>query len=152
MTAPRIDVEGMEEAQKKMAALAKRYSRATVEGAIAAGHLVRSEAIKSIHDQSSGEQVVRTRTGGGEYTHTASKPGDAPNTDTGRLVQSVQVEVTGKTVDVGSTLHYAAHLEFGTRKMYARPWLFPAFDGNKAAIVKLIKHGIDDVTKKHGDL
>lgn len=152
MTTPRVEVDGVEETARNMAALAKRYSRATAEGAVAGGHLVRSDAIKSIQEQSPGEMVTRTRTGGGTYVHTASAEGDAPNTDTGRLVQSVQVEVTKKTVDVGSTLDYASYLEFGTKRMVARPWLFPAFERNKAAITRLIKHGIDAVTRRHGDL
>lgn len=152
MTTPEIEVDGVEETARNMAALARKYSRATAEGAVAAGHLVRSDAIKTIQEQSPGEQVTRSRTGGGEYIHTASAEGDAPNTDTGRLVQSIQVEVNRKTVDVGSTLDYASYLEFGTKRMVARPWLFPAFERNKAAITRLIKHGIDAVTRRDGNI
>lgn len=152
MTAPRIEVDGLEQTARNMKALAAKYSQAVAEGAVAAGQVVRSDAIRSIQQQGPGEIVERSRSGGGTYEHMASSPGDAPNTDTGRLVQSIQVEVTGKTVDVGSTLNYAAWLEFGTRRMGARPWLFPAFERNKDTITQLIKKGVDAVTRKNGDI
>lgn len=59
--------------------------------------------------------------------HTASKPGDAPNVDTGRLAGSIQVDpVDEVTFLVGTNVEYAPHLEFGTREIAARPWLLPA--------------------------
>lgn len=152
MTTPRVEVEGVEQVARNMAALAKKYSKATAEGAVAGGHLVRNDAVRSIQDQSSGERVTRTRSGGGEYQHVASAEGDAPNTDTGRLVNSIQVEVTDKTVDVGTSLEYGAYLEFGTRKMGERPWLFPAFERQKKRVFDLIEKGIAAVTRRHGDL
>lgn len=152
MTTPRVEIDGLEETARNMKALAKKYSQATAEAAVMAGQLVRSDAIKSIQTQSPGEIVTRSRAGGGEYEHMVSAEGAAPNTDTGRLVQSVQVEVTGKTVDVGSTLKYAGWLEFGTKRMAARPWLFPAFERNRAAIIQLFKKGTDTVTRKDGDV
>lgn len=152
MTAPKIEVEGVEQVARNMAALAEKYSQATAEAAVAGGHLVRSDAVRSIQDQSPGERVIRSRTGGGEYEHVASQEGDAPNTDTGTLVNSIQVEVTGKTVDVGTRLAYGSFLEFGTRKMRPRPWLFPAYERQKARIMELFKKGVDAVTRRNGDV
>lgn len=152
MTAPRVEVDGVEETARNMAKLADRYGQAVVEGAIAGGQLVRSEAIDSIQSVSPGETVTRTRTGGGAYEHVASAEGDAPNTDTGRLVQSIQVEVTGKTVDVGTSLDYGTYLEFGTKRMGPRPWLFPAFERVKDTVTELIKKGVDAVSRNHGDV
>lgn len=50
--------------------------------------------------------------------------------DTGRLRQSVSVQQTVPLVfRVGTNVEYAPHVEFGTRKMRARPFLRPALRG-----------------------
>lgn len=147
-----VEIDGIEEVQRNLAKLAKRYSKATIDGAIAFGELVRADAINSIQDQSPGETVERSRAGGGVYEHIAAAEGEAPNTDTGRLVQSVQVDVQPSAVFVGSSLDYAGFLENGTRRMGARPWLFPALENNKAAGQKLIGQKINKVTLVHGDV
>ena len=60
-------------------------------------------------------------------SHRASAPGQAPATDTGRLVSSISQERTGHAeAEVGSTVEYSKFLEFGTRDMDERPWLRPA--------------------------
>jgi len=60
-------------------------------------------------------------------THRASAPGEAPANDLGFLAQSLKIEVTQKlTVDLRALAPYAIHLEYGTRKMAARPFLRPA--------------------------
>lgn len=58
-----------------------------------------------------------------------SAPGEAPRKRTGTLQKSVAAEVertpAGVTVRVGSSVPYARFLEYGTRRMAARPWLRP---------------------------
>lgn len=57
----------------------------------------------------------------------ASAPGEAPAIDTGTLANSIQARKTGlgsAVVEVGA--EYGTHLELGTRKMAARPFLKPA--------------------------
>lgn len=147
-----VEIQGVEEVARNMAKLAKRYSRGTIEGAIEGAQLVRSDAIRSIQDQSPGDTVERSRAGGGTYEHTAASEGEAPNTDTGRLVQSVQVDVQPNAVLVGSSLDYAGFLENGTRRMGARPWLFPALERNKGAVEKLIGQKIQKITLIYGDV
>jgi HK97 gp10 family phage protein len=134
-------VEGAEQVQKNLAKLAGKYGDATVAGVMEFAQLVRTDAIKSIQSTSNGEAVTRTSASGNSYSHTSSKPGDAPNTDTGRLAGSVQVDVKPSAIFVGSTLYYAGYLEFGTRSMSARPWLFPALEGNKKNAPRIVaKH------------
>ena len=147
-----VRIEGVRDVERKLEALAKNYDRATADAAVAGAQLVRSEAIKRIQDQSGGQPGTRYRSGGGSYTHAASAPGDAPNTDTGRLVSSVQIEITGSFVFVGSTLDYAAHLEWGTTSMQARPWLHPSKEARRADIERLFKQGVDRVSDRGGDL
>lgn len=143
-----IKVEGVQELQKSMNALAKRYSKATVEGAIQAGQLVRGEAIKSIQSVSDGDHQVRANAAGNTRRVVVSKEGDAPNTDTGRLVSSIQLDVTDTYVFVGTSLKYGLWLEFGTRYMNARPWLYPALERKRQDITKIFTLKIEAVTRK----
>lgn len=63
----------------------------------------------------------------------ASAPGEYPADDLGVLAGSIYKELPANRrsrmeATVGSPLVYALYLEFGTRKMAARPWLRPSFD------------------------
>lgn len=61
--------------------------------------------------------------------HTASAPGEAPAVDTGRLRQSIVAnKLDPGHWQVGTNVEYALHLEYGTRKMSARPFMRPAFE------------------------
>src|SRR5690554_341120 len=137
-----IEVQGIEEVQKNLASLAEEYGRDVAKAAVAGAELVRGEAIKSIQSVSAGERVTRYRNtdgkGNGAYEHVASAPGDAPNTDTGRLVSSILVDVKPFGIFVGSTLQYAGHLEFGTSSMEPRPWLNPALESQRRAVEQLM--------------
>lgn len=50
--------------------------------------------------------------------------------DTGRLRNSITHEVAedGLSAVVGTNVEYAPYVEFGTRRMRARPFLFPALE------------------------
>lgn len=50
--------------------------------------------------------------------------------DTGRLRNSIafRIEEGGFAGVVGTNVHYAPHVEFGTRRMRARPYLLPALE------------------------
>ena len=64
-------------------------------------------------------------------THRASAPGQAPATDTGRLVSSIAADITGLTAEVSANVQYAAPLEFGTVNMDPRPFLQPALESER---------------------
>ena len=59
--------------------------------------------------------------------------------DTGNLRSSIQTEVdeTGNNViaTVGTATEYAAYVEYGTKRMAARPYLVPAFESNREWIM-----------------
>lgn len=67
--------------------------------------------------------------------HTASAPGEAPASDTGRLANSINAypAVDGEATVVAGrgTVKYAAMLEFGTRHIAARPFMFSALEKSK---------------------
>lgn len=60
--------------------------------------------------------------------HIASRPGEPPNEDTGRLTRGIKVvKHRGRNaVQVVSEAPYAGFLEFGTSRMAERPYLRPA--------------------------
>lgn len=87
-------------------------------------------AQRSINRKSRGEKV------GNRYV---SKPGDAPNTDSGDLLKSLKVVNNGFYADVGTDLFYAPWLEFGTQNMPARPFLAPALKRRRFVWFKRLK-------------
>ncbi len=88
---------------------------------------IEANARLSIADQSHGKTYVKTSQGGkNKIAHTASKAGDAPNTDTGTLIKNTKAEVSGLSAEVTANTTYAESLELGTKNMAARPFLMPA--------------------------
>ena len=92
------------------------------------GMLVRNEAIDSIlRGAKTGEMVTR-------YNPTRQHPAS----DTGRLVNSIAHDVIKQGNNfmgrVIASAEYAVHLEFGTNKMGARPFLRPALHESKKKI------------------
>lgn len=146
-----VVIQGADEVRRNLEKLADKYGMEAARGAFKAAKLIEGDAKKSIQAQSSGHVETRFRANGNSYEHTVSKPGDAPNTDTGDLVKSIQTEVTPKGIFVGSRLDYSAWLEFGTATMDARPWLFPAIEKNRAKIKDMIKKSVDKITQDYNN-
>ncbi len=63
-----------------------------------------------------------------------SAPGEPPRLDSGELRDSIFARAQGLRAEVGTDLAYGRHLEFGTVRVAARPWLHPAFEASKARI------------------
>lgn len=116
--------------------------RAELKEAVVAGAgEVRDSAVGSMREPKTGRLVTR-----GAALHRASAAGEPPAVETGRLQASVHTEVDldGLGAEVGTALDYGAFLEFGTRKIAARPWLFPAFERRKKGIRARIKRALGD--------
>lgn len=72
----------------------------------------------------------------------ASAPGQAPAVQTGQLRGSLATErVAEKHYRVGTGLKKGKHLELGTRKMAARPFLRPAVDKNRDTFERFAAQG-----------
>lgn len=89
---------------------------------------IRNTAVQSV--QAHGSQGRRYG------SHVASTSGNPPNTDTGFLVSNIHLVFDADKMgcDIESRADYSAHLEFGTSKMGARPFLQPAVEENKSKI------------------
>jgi len=143
-----VKVSGMRNFQTQIRKLGDSFGDAVNAGVFLTASEMRTYAIKSIQEQSPGKSVKRSRQGGGTYPHVAASPGQAPNTDTGKLVASIAVEKKAEsTYFVGSGLSYAKYLEFGTSKMLARPWLQPAIRANRNALIDNIEKAVDLAVK-----
>ena len=102
---------------------------------------VQSTAVNSMRTPSEGRQYIR-----GTVKHTASREGDAPNVDTGRLVGSVRIEHQqgSQVAYVGTDLDYGAYLEL----LKDRPWLTPALQANEDDFLKNLESSIDRQIKQ----
>ena len=71
----------------------------------------------------------------------ASKEGEYPMTDTGFLVNNINInrDNDGLGGSVASNADYSEALEFGTSKMGARPFMQPSLDENKPKIRRLFR-------------
>jgi HK97 gp10 family phage protein len=75
----------------------------------------------------------------GGSKHTASSAGEAPAKVTGNLARSVTAKVITNGFIIGEAAPYARYLEFGTRKMEARPHVRPIIDSGWDALQKLYR-------------
>lgn len=144
-------ITGDDELIRKMQSLGADMEKALERGVRKTANQVRNTAIKSIQNQTVGTYVTRYSQRGKAYQHVASKEGDAPNTDTGALVNSIAVEnKKGEAVSfVGSGLDYAKYLELGTKQMGARPWLMPALNTNIGNLEKnIVKQAMNMIKQK----
>lgn len=130
-------VQGLDQLTKNLNALRKNVGKAIADAHFKAGKQVEGSAIRSIQTVSPGREVKREREGGAEYFHIAAQRGFTPNTDTGRLVASIQTEVKPDKVFVGSALEYSRRLEFD-----GWAWLVPALESEKDAISKIFTKAI----------
>ena len=112
-------------------------ARKNVKIAITRGvNLVENEAKQSIMRGGSGKTYEKYNP---RRTHTASKSGQPPATDTGFLVSQITMNVKsnadGSIVgQIISAAPYSKPLEFGTVNMDARPFMQPALEKNKKKI------------------
>ncbi len=104
-----------------------------------AGEMIQTEA----------QRLITTGSVSGRF-HVPSLPGEPPSNDTSHLKGNIRVAlVEPLRVQVTSEASYASALEFGTSKMQARPYMFPATQNKRANVVKLVKSAVS-ITIKRG--
>jgi len=106
----------------------------------AAAEVVRTGVVKTMPGKGAG---VVTGTGGdtgirGKYR--ASNPGQPPGIRSGRLVNSISNEKAGRLRRaVGTNVSYAPHLEYGTSKMAARPFMGLGLSRSRDKAIKVFR-------------
>lgn len=74
--------------------------------------------------------------------HQASAPGEPPAPDTRKLQKSVDYEIRGDEIEIGSTSMVAVYQEMGTRKIQQRPWFRNTIAENLNMVTKIVEKGI----------
>jgi HK97 gp10 family phage protein len=81
----------------------------------------------------------------------AQKASELAPRDTGYLADNIHAEMTPEGGVVISEAPYTEHVEFGTSRMAAQPFLRPAMDEYQAEINKAAKRGADrEVARRIG--
>jgi HK97 gp10 family phage protein len=113
--------------------------QAASRGVLKACHLLRNEAL---------DLILREQKSGRRYgNHQASAPGEAPASDTGRLVQSIRVEHKGLRGSVIVGADYGAFLERGTSRMRPRPFMVRAMKNSTKKIEAVIAAELRKATR-----
>jgi HK97 gp10 family phage protein len=69
---------------------------------------------------------------------------------TGHLRNSIYAKIQNWNVDIGAEAAYAMSVEFGTRYMHARPFLFPAVNEYLPRLEQMICDAIDAAKMEAG--
>ena len=125
--------------KNRSAKVLQQYTSQLQQVVARGANMVRNTAVESIHAHNSTGRTYRKYNP--NRIHVASLEGNPPNTDTGYLASNVHVVIDPDRLgaSVESRAEYSAHLEFGTSKMGARPFLQPALEENKPKIRALYK-------------
>ena len=77
----------------------------------------------------------------GNVVHQASASGEYPASDEGMLVNKITTQLSTDQLsgEVISRAEYSYALEFGTRKMGARPFMQPSLEQNRPKIYKRLR-------------
>lgn len=140
-------IKGFKSLEAKLNKMEAEIKGGQVEAVAVATLRLHEEAVKLIQNTGDGTPQIRY---GPKRVVNASNPFDPPNTDTGRLVQSIKMDFIkkGLTGRVGSNLKYAAWLEFGTKNMAPRPWLSLAVDNVSKEVADIFSKAVDAAIKK----
>jgi len=131
--------EFAESMMKKTAAILAAEGKAIAQ----ATRLVEGTAKTSIAKEGSFREYISRIT---KVSHWSSQPGSPPASDTGNLANNISsgVEKEGNSW-VGRVISraiYSAWLEFGTKHIEARPFMFPALFDNRKKIRKLVRDAL----------
>jgi hypothetical protein len=76
--------------------------------------------------------------------------GQPPDSRTGELAKSLIVEIAGdgKSASIGTPFDYGWHLEMGSLSRPATPWLEPAFNDSRSAIMSRIRLWLANSAKR----
>jgi phage gpG-like protein len=142
-------IKGAKKLFKQIDSLEREMKAAPIKAVQDSTFLLHKTAVELIQDNSSGIPQVRWSNGRPRNV-LASKPGQPPNTDTGRLVQSIKFDFKNKGLvgRVGTNLRYGAWLEFGTKEgLKPRPWLSTAIKMIEKDVAKIFAKAVREGVK-----
>ena len=132
-----IQVKGFKKVMSSLKNLEQDLEKPFREVIVGGAQLIRGEAIKSIQSGPKSGRIYEKYNP--RRTHKASAPGQAPASDTGNLIRNIVVKQENPDlVKVESNAIYSSFLEFGTSKMLARPFLFPATERSRKKIAQAV--------------
>ena len=122
--------------RRQMRAMSPMIRKAIARAVEASVKDVELEAKKMIQRGTKTGAVVQLRSP--SRVHQRSAPGEAPATDTGKLVDSISHDIDANKLggSVVARAGHAIHLELGTKNIKARPFLFPALVSLRSTIKK----------------
>ena len=142
-----IQVKNLNVALKKFDSLKKDLETPFREVIAGGAQLIRGQAIRSIQTGPKSGRIYEKYNP--RRTHRASAPGQAPASDTGNLVSQIRVREENKDlIKVESNALYSSFLEFGTSKMLARPFLFPATESSRQKIIQAVFNKVKQEIQK----
>ncbi|WP_442577859.1 hypothetical protein ACSBOB_20140 [Mesorhizobium sp. ASY16-5R] len=122
-------------------------ARRRIEGALLASAAeMNSFAIVKIQKGSGTGRTYKR----GQRSHTASAPGEYPNSDYGELVRKMFFEMRGRLTAVwGNSAKHARPLELGTSRMAARPFLRPTYLALRERAKKRVGDAVREALKAY---
>jgi hypothetical protein len=134
-----VKIEGLDQLENATAAIREALASEIDKAVYVSAEHVATEYKQSLLDGEKTGRIYKRRS----IVHQASAPGEAPASDTGRLVNSIHVllEGAGSAIMRVATL-YAMMLEAGTSKMAPRPAAVPAMEKSKAWIMDRLQDAL----------
>jgi HK97 gp10 family phage protein len=142
-----VKLQGFNKFLAEMAGINDKLEKNVKKALSKSANLIRNDVVKSIQTISKGYIWTEKEGKKKGKKRWVSKPGDAPNSDTGRLVGSITMEVAENYAKVGTDIEYAWDLEFGSSENKARPFMTPAAERNRAKIDALIEEAVSEAFK-----
>lgn len=129
---------------RKLDSLPRDITRNISDELEAGASKMHSLAVRRIQKNSgSGRVYVR-----GGVSHTASAPGEYPNTDKGSLVASMGWRSTSSlSSEFYARAVHARYLEFGTSRMRKRPFMRPTFRELRPEISKRVARAVREALR-----
>ncbi len=143
-------IDGLDKIGQASARMQAEVGKEVEKALYASALRIEKEAKQSIMSGSKSGRIYKR----GTITHRASAPGEAPASDTGRLANSItsyinKISALEAFIVAGrGTVKYARMLEYGTAKMGARPFMFPAYEKSKAWIQERLNKAVRDAAIK----
>ena len=141
----KVHVEGLDELRAKFAGMGDKIDAAAEKAIKITAVNIRTDVVKQYNSGPASGRVYKQSNP--SRVHQASMAGEAPMTDTGRLVGSIYMDIKQTVATIGSRLVYAAALEYGTRRMGARPAWVPAAARARKALPEILSKQVKKAMK-----